>query len=428
MDIPTLGRQLIKRVIVASVLLAATWPALAQTPDNLKSLYDQHRLFELREALNGKHAPALYAGAVASAFNHSKSAKHYLDAVIKSSPRSADALEAHGQLAYMYARLGKNREAVQELDDMLAIKPGQADVENARALFSAFSAYPDMFVARKQQGKVLGGSVSSAGLEIPLSINGHSVKWIIDSGANFSTLSESEARMLGLAIGNQRSQMVDSNGGFVTVQTVNVKAMRIGQVEIHNVPFTVVPDSGPPFNDLRPGERGILGLPVLVALGTLRWYSSGVFETGFPPLARDTHAANLCFDGLTPDIRVTFQGKPLEFTFDTGNGAGTQLWSRFSAEYASLLKESGAKSVKKVTQMGGAAEREVLVIPELRLQVGGFDTVLKPANVFSKPVGNDTLYGLLGMDLLSQAREVTVDFRSMRVILSSAEDTNKTQR
>jgi hypothetical protein len=53
----------------------------------------------------------------------------------------------------------------------------------------------------------------------------------------------------------------------------------------------------------------------------------------------------------------------------------------------------------------------------VQLQVGGFDTVLKPAQVFSKPVGNDSQYGLLGMDLLTQAREVKVDFRSMTVQL-----------
>ena len=67
--------------------------------------------------------------------------------------------------------------------------------------------------------------------------------------------------------------------------------------------------------------------------------------------------------------------------------------------------------------MGGSQERDIVSLPELQLQVGGFDTVLKPAQVFSKPVGNDSRYGLLGMDLLTQAHTVKVDFRSMTVEL-----------
>jgi hypothetical protein len=114
---------------------------------------------------------------------------------------------------------------------------------------------------------------------------------------------------------------------------------------------------------------------------------------------------------------VQLQRKTLDFALDTGNGAGTQLWSRFSEDFASLLKERGTKSTKKVTQVGGSKEREVIALPELRLVVGGLDTVLKPAQVFSRPVGDDSLYGLLGMDVLSQAREVRVDFRSMTILL-----------
>jgi len=115
--------------------------------------------------------------------------------------------------------------------------------------------------------------------------------------------------------------------------------------------------------------------------------------------------------------RVQFQNKDLDFILDTGNGADTQLWSRFSEDYASLLKEHGTRLTRKVTQIGGSQERDIVSLPELQLKVGGFGTVLKPAQVFSKPVGNDSLYGLLGMDLLTQASTVSLDFRSMTVRL-----------
>jgi hypothetical protein len=44
-------------------------------------------------------------------------------------------------------------------------------------------------------------------------------------------------------------------------------------------------------------------------------------------------------------------------------------------------------------------------------------TVLRVANIFSKPVGNDLHHGNLGMDLLSQASDLTIDFESMSLTL-----------
>jgi hypothetical protein len=73
----------------------------------------------------------------------------------------------------------------------------------------------------------------------------------------------------------------------------------------------------------------------------------------------------------------------------------------------------GSRSTKRVQQIGGATDREVVTIPQIRLRVGGFEGLLQPAQVFSKPIGNDFQHGNLGVDVLSQASEVTIDFRAM---------------
>jgi hypothetical protein len=90
---------------------------------------------------------------------------------------------------------------------------------------------------------------------------------------------------------------------------------------------------------------------------------------------------------------------------------------RFARDFPQLLKERGSKGTVRITQIGGSNEREVTVVPEVRLRVGGFETLLRPANIFSKPVGNDSYHGNFGMDLLSQAAEVTIDFQSMSLAL-----------
>ncbi|MGH9162964.1 MAG: hypothetical protein ACRD2X_23625, partial [Vicinamibacteraceae bacterium] len=82
-----------------------------------------------------------------------------------------------------------------------------------------------------------------------------------------------------------------------------------------------------------------------------------------------------------------------------------------------LVSERGRKGSARVTQIGGAADRNVVVIPGLQLKVGGKDTTLPEGKLFAKPVGDDRFHGLLGMDVLSQATEVTIDFRSMTLTL-----------
>ena len=411
-----LAASIIRNIALYAVLLI---PALssAQVGDPLRSLYDQHRCFELRDAIKGQNAPPLYLGTVASAFNDTRSAEKYLNRVIKLKPKSDDAYEAHVQLAYLYARLGQNRKAVQQFDRMLAMRPNSPDVQNARSIFVGFSRYPDQSFGNKHSARVSGGTVSKEWLTIPVSAHGKALNWTVDSGMAISTMSESEARMLGLSIGGEKAQVNDANGGSATVRTVVVDKLSIGEMEIRNVPFTVADDSQPPFNDLPPGKRAIFGFTFLSALKTISWTDDGTFEIGFPSDSYENRQANLWFDGFSPVTRVRFRNRDIDFALDTGDGAGTQLWSRFAADYVSLLKEQGTKSTRKVTQMGGSQERDIVSLPELQLQVGGFDTVLKPAQVFSKPVGNDSRYGLLGLDLLTQAREVVVDFRSMTVQL-----------
>ena len=127
--------------------------------------------------------------------------------------------------------------------------------------------------------------------------------------------------------------------------------------------------------------------------------------------------ANLGYDRLHLITKVGFDGRTLEFILDTGNQAGTQLWERFGKDFEALVKERGRKGSVRVTQIGGATTRDVILIPGIRLNVGGKDTSLAEGRLFSRPVGDDRFHGLLGMDILSQATEVAFDFQSMTLNL-----------
>jgi predicted aspartyl protease len=301
---------------------------------------------------------------------------------------------------------------VQQLDLIRKIRPGRADVENVRTIYAAFSQHPDQSVARYRP-TLLHADVSKAGVVLPVSIHGKTVHWLLDTDFNLPAMSESEARLLGVTVDEVSAQVEDSAGGATKVRTAFVDELAIGDIHLQNVSFLIVPDSQPPMDGLPPGSRGLVGFPIAFALRSIGWKSDGTFEIGFA-LRRDANSErNLFFDGISPVTRVKSEGKELDFILDTGNVAGTQLWRRFADDFATLMKQRGTKSKQTVTEVSGSNEREITVLPEIQLRVGGLDTMLRPASVFSKPVGDEFHHGLLGMDVFSQAREVRIDFRSM---------------
>ena len=52
---------------------------------------------------------------------------------------------------------------------------------------------------------------------LPVTINGKVLYWILDTGANVSMISQSEARMLGLRVERVRSKASDLNGGATKI-------------------------------------------------------------------------------------------------------------------------------------------------------------------------------------------------------------------
>lgn len=403
-----------KAAIIGLLALSALTTAADQP--KLKQLYDQHRWFDLRDAIETRSAPPLYKGAVASAFDRDRQAEQYLNRLILLKPHSDNARTAHEILAKVYARGGRYREALHQLDEMQKIS-STPDVENMRAIFAAWAGHPDQSVASPKTGTIR-AQVLKDGIKLPVEIHGKTVHWLLDTGFNFSFMSESEAQRLGVQTDKSSGAISDAAGGTAAMHTAVVDDIALGDVHLHNVAFLIQPDSQEPMSDWPPGERGVIGLPVVIALRSISWSSDGNFEMNSASETSGHVTPNLCFDGLNMVGRVELDGKELEFGFDTGDQSGTQLWHRFANDFPTLLKAHGVKSSRRVTMVGGSNERETIMLPELLLRVGGLNAVLHHAQVYSGPVGDDFHHGLLGMDVLSQARKVRIDFQAMRYELS----------
>lgn len=260
----------VARMMAALLVVWQLVPVTAEQNSPLKTLYDAHQWFRLRDAVQSGPASALYRGAIASAFNDLKAAEKHLTSVMAAAPQSEDAADARSWLIYASMRQGRYRHALSEVDRALAINPADAGLRNTRGLFARLSRHPDQSVSRRRSSTIH-YQMKQGNLFVPVHINGRSAAAIFDTGANLSLVSEAEAARLGLPIDDVRAQLDDAAGAKVDVRTAVAGQLTIGDVGLRNVAFVVVNDQQQPFINLPLGERVVLGLPALLALETLRW-------------------------------------------------------------------------------------------------------------------------------------------------------------
>jgi hypothetical protein len=251
---------------------------------------------------------------------------------------------------------------------------------------------------------------------VPVSINGMPATYTFDTGANLSLLSESEAKRLGLAIRDVESRMEVMTGARVSLRIAVADELAAGGFRLKHVAFLVFPDNQPPFDDLPPGERGIIGIPVLLAFQSFSWGSDGTFQISVP-FRRLPHA-DLCFDEQIPVVDVQFENSRLNFSLDTG-AEETYLYPPFAAALPQLMRDQGKKESQTLTGISSSTQVESSTLPKLQLDIGGFPTVLRPAHVMLglTTAGSKFFDGNLGMDLLTQPQRTTVDFKSMTLTL-----------
>ena len=399
--------------------VASCWAVLAslcfgaQEDDaSLKSLYDNHRWFELRDSIRKGNASAFYQGAVACAFNDMRRCEKRFRDVFNSAPSSDDAVEAHRTLGSAYLTHGKYKRASAQVDAILAVRPTDADALSDRPVLAALADTPDQQIA----GRHTTVQLEDGGL--PFSINGvHATYWF-DTGAELSVLTESEAKRFGLRVHPVSVQVGDVNGTQVNTRIAVADELSLGSVRLMHVAFLVLPDNQPPFNEQSPGSRGLIGIPVLLAFERFVWGADKSFEIGPESSHKKVPHAGLCFDGNHPVLQVAYENRPLSFALDTG-ATNTDLYPPFASAFPDLIRSAIKTDSYKTEGVGGAKYMEAATLESVRFSIGGFPATLKSVAVLLKPTTNASRFfaGNLGIDLLQQAHKTTFDFKTMALTL-----------
>lgn len=369
--------------------------------------------FQLQaEAAAGKIS-LLCEGEVDASFERRTAAEKELRSVIRKSPHSPDAADAHYALIAMDSREGRYREAFRQMKLELADKPDANDLKGAYSLFALLAQFPDQTVVSGKPSTVHSEIVDN-NLFVPVTANGVVGTYIVDSGANISVMCESEARRLGLKVKDTTTKMFDISGNLSGIRIAEVPDLWIGKTHLKHVAFAVSPDANEPWVDLPAGHKGILGIPVLIALGAIRIDKGNRVELQVHSLP-SASAVPLAFDDAMPVTQMRLDGKTLNFTFDAG-ASRTYLNSPFAEAFPKLM-QTGSKRPQTVTGLSGKTVQPSVVLPSVLFWFGTRQVQLAPATVLLKPTTGTSNWaaGNLGFDLIKQALPITIDFRTMQL-------------
>jgi len=406
-------------LLAFTLVFAAAATFAVDQPTDLKSIYEGRHWFQLREAIANSKAPELYQGAVAAAFDQRDEAVAHLQRAIAAAPQSQEAVEARELLIHLFMRAAQYSKAVAAMKEQIAARIGKPATDGDRASIALLSQLPDMAVIARG-ASTLQYEMRGANLSVPISINDKPTNFVLDTDANMSALSESEVKRLGMSILNGPVAVVGVSGGTNPGGRMAVaQDFVIGNFHLKNVAFFIISDDQEPFVDFPAGKRGIIGMPVILALQTLRWRHDGKIEIGFASPKRDLSRANICFNNEDPITQVEFQHHKLEFVMDTGS-EDSELWPPFAKEFSGLLNQVGKKDSTTLTGFEGSKDVQVVTLPELCFTLGGFNDVFRSAPVLAKPTValSNWFYGRAGMDLLNRAQSATMDFHAMTLTLN----------
>jgi len=395
-------------LLVLGLFFAATGCLYAQ---DCLALSEAHDIFALREAAKAPGASEFCKGAADIAAQQMDSGRKHLESFLRTSPMGAAAYRAHELLLYGYLLTGQYKRILEENNALLRLKPSSDDAKQMLAISTALARYPDQVADHVEFCAV------QADDGIPLTINGKAAAYGLDTGAELSVISEAEAQRFGMKVETTQSTMGDSGGLRVGVRIASADDVVIGKMHLKHVAFFVLPDTQQPFSDIPETHRGLLGIPVAIAMQAYSHDQHGHYTFGAKLHTRLNPTGNLLFDQANPVVQVSSDGKLLPFTLDTGS-IETDLWPVFGKNFPELLAQ-GERESKSSMGVGGTVVRESTRLAKVPFNVGGKNVTLAPGFVLDDTPANARLWaaGNLGHDLLDQADKVSIDFSSMTLTL-----------
>ncbi len=415
------------KLVSILLVLASALSALAVPSDELKDLYENRSYFELRDKLSAARPSTdrdiqFYRAAIENRFNRTDRSIALLKRFLKDPSKVSDttlARRAYTVLADNYVKTYQYRKAAATYKLILdkyadgLERDDEASYRNVARLWGALAGTP-LQTVKIGSPSTIQGKQEPVGLAVPVLVNGQPDDFIFDTGANISTITESQAAKLKLDIVDASVDIGSITGNDVTAKVGVARELNIGNARLQNVVFIVFPDKALYIEQIKYQIHGILGFPAIEALGEVTWTRSK--QILVPARPREMKQANLALDGLTPLIRGSYRGRNLTFALDTG-ARTSSLYPPFYKAFEKAITATAKPYTETITGAGGSRHVNAYKLENVELNFGGKVSVLKTIEVLTEKTTENSsyFYGNIGRDVIDQHDRMTINFRSMAV-------------
>ena len=248
---------------------------------------------------------------------------------------------------------------------------------------------------------------------IPVTIRGKIYRFIFDTGANSTFVSERFANEIGLRI-------VRDSFTITGVETANGKSGTIDSLIIGDIifkhPIIIIAPPNPAVDTIYQLDA-VLGMDFIRRIGETQIFPKEgkiLFpkeQTKLPETGR-----NLLISNMHPYLKTFSNNQRLIFHFDSGDSRAG-LYFPYYQKNKNDIEKHGIKDTIRLSGFGGIRIVEGYILPQIPLQIGGTNAELTNINVSTESLTNVQKQedGSLGMDFIQLFQKVTINFDKMFV-------------
>jgi predicted aspartyl protease len=256
---------------------------------------------------------------------------------------------------------------------------------------------------------------------VPVMINGRGpFRFIVDTGANHSTISPGLARSLGLQPAEVPSIILDGITGTAQVSFVTIDRLQAGDLTIESTALPVV------WAPVMAGADGILGAAAITEKSLLIDFqrnrvtiSRGV-EAALRANSMKVHAVRLAGGLMTLETRVG--GVPVRAVIDTG---AERTLGNLALRNALHERRTHGVLAMMTTVYGATKDTEpgeIQIVPPIvidSLRITDVAMVFGEFHIFKVWGMQDQPAMIIGMDVLGTVASLSIDFKNQDVYVGS---------
>lgn len=380
-----------------------------------KDCFKAKQQFESLSADLSKPQQEYVAAVLDNAFNQLNESQQAVNALTSGKPELPDSLlyklyelKTDNSLK-LYDYKGAKIAIVQILKDYQAfLTPSEVDdYKNSLKLWAALEEVPAQQVDIREYTNMKMVKDRIGLRNLSLVVHDTTVHFIFDTGANISTTTRSMAQRLKMQVIPADIEVNTITGKKVMADLGVCDLIQLGNIDIRNAVFLVMPDEVLNIPQVDFQINGILGYPVIAAMKEITITKAGEFEVPIRP-SMFPGPSNLAMDGLTPMICISER----PYTFDTGADE-TILYRAFYLENKADIDKRYKLQKIKFGGAGGISEFDGFVIQH-KFRILGKKVKLKRIQLLKEKVKEaETVYGNIGQDLIRHFDAMTLNFEGM---------------